>query len=341
MKNIILVLLMLVAPIAQTAGAQEGSVPQGIPPLDHVLVIMMENHGYDQIINNPNAPFINRYAKDANLATNYFAVAHPSLTNHLEIVGGSNFGVLTDSDPDWHDADCHTNLSTGVVATETPPSPPICPIAGVGTEAATPAIDMTNETQGPPGTVNIDGTQSIPAATHILAETIADQLIARGRSWKSYEDGLPVTGSDRVNYSDGLFSNLTDFNSLTPVQTPTLTSGAIVALYAAKHNPFVYFSNVQQGTDPRNSLRNAVGFGGIHGLYADLGTGEMPNFAFIVPSQCDDQHGRDNAGPLCKYDPKDDGSQEGLNPALVMRGDMTLRNLVTAIKSSSFWRRGR
>ncbi len=30
--------------------------------------------------------------KDANLATNYFAVAHPSLTNHLEIVGGSNLG---------------------------------------------------------------------------------------------------------------------------------------------------------------------------------------------------------------------------------------------------------
>lgn len=341
MKNNRLILVMLAACLAQAARAEEGLVPQGIPRLDHVLVIMMENHGYQQIINSPNAPFINQYAKDANLATNYFAIAHPSLTNHLEIVGGSNFGVLTDSDPDWHNAHCRTNLSTGIVATDTPRSPPICPIAGVGTEAAIPAIDFTNETQGLPGTVNIDGVQSIPAATHIVAKTIADQLIAAGRSWKSYEDGLPAGGADRVNYSDGLFSNLTDFNSLTPVQIPPLASGMIVALYAAKHNPFVYFRNVQEGADPRNSLKNAVGFEGIHGLYADLRTGQVPNFALIVPNQCNDQHGRNNAGPLCGYDPKDDGSQEGLNPALMMRGDITLQNLVTAIKSSPFWRRGR
>jgi len=58
-----------------------------------VFVILMENHGYSQIVNNSNAPFINQYAKTHNVATNYFAIAHPSLTNYLEIVGGSNFGV--------------------------------------------------------------------------------------------------------------------------------------------------------------------------------------------------------------------------------------------------------
>jgi hypothetical protein len=341
MKTDRLALVILATCLAHTASAEEGLVPQGIPRLDHVLVIMMENHGISQIINNPNAPFINQYVKEANLATNYFAVAHPSLTNHLEIVGGSNFGVLTDSDPDWHNADCRTNLSTGLVATDTPPSPPICPIAGIGTEAATPVIDLVNESQGPKGTVNIDGVQSIPAATHIVAKTIADQLIAAGRNWKSYEDGLPAGGADRVNYSDGVFSNLTDLSALKPAQTPPFTSGMIVALYAAKHNPFVYFRNVQEGTDPRNGLKNAVGFDGIHGLFADLRAGEMPNFAFIVPTQCNDQHGRDNAGPLCAYDPKDDGSQEGLNPSLIMRSDITLRNLIAAIKSSPAWPRGR
>jgi hypothetical protein len=263
MKTDRLALVILATCLAHTASAEEGLVPQGIPRLDHVLVIMMENHGISQIINNPNAPFINQYVKEANLATNYFAVAHPSLTNHLEIVGGSNFGVLTDSDPDWHNADCRTNLSTGLVATDTPPSPPICPIAGIGTEAATPVIDLVNESQGPKGTVNIDGVQSSPAATHIVAKTIADQLIAAGRNWKSYEDGLPAGGADRVNYSDGVFSNLTDLSALKPAQTPPLTSSMIVALYAAKHNPFVYFRNVQEGTDPRNSLKNAVGFDGI------------------------------------------------------------------------------
>jgi hypothetical protein len=86
--------------------ANEGAVPKGVPHLDHVFVIMMENHGYNQLINNPNAPYIDRYAKIANLATNYFAIAHPSLTNYLEVVGGSNFGVQTDNAPDWGNHSC-------------------------------------------------------------------------------------------------------------------------------------------------------------------------------------------------------------------------------------------
>ena len=91
--------------------ANEGAVPTGIPHLDHVFVIMMENHAYRQIINNPNAPFINYYSRHANLATNYFGIAHPSLTNYLEVVGGSNFGVHADNSPDWHNTSCATNLS--------------------------------------------------------------------------------------------------------------------------------------------------------------------------------------------------------------------------------------
>src|SRR5580693_5635454 len=90
-----LVLLAAAAALAGAvaAAAAEGPVPAGIPHLDHVYLVMMENHGYSQIVDNPNAPFINELAKSANLATNYFAIGHPSLTNYLEVVGGSNFGV--------------------------------------------------------------------------------------------------------------------------------------------------------------------------------------------------------------------------------------------------------
>jgi hypothetical protein len=70
---------VFVTALASTMCAQEGSAPKGVPNLDHVFVIMMENHGYSQILNNPNAPFINQYAKAHNVATNYFAIAHPSL----------------------------------------------------------------------------------------------------------------------------------------------------------------------------------------------------------------------------------------------------------------------
>ena len=87
-----------------------------VPHLDHVFVIMMENHYYGQILGNANAPFITSYAKTANLATNYFAVGHPSLTNYLEVVGGSNFGILNDDSPDWHNTSCVSNLELGETA---------------------------------------------------------------------------------------------------------------------------------------------------------------------------------------------------------------------------------
>src|SRR5579864_8293240 len=140
--------------LIRTVLADEGDVPRGIPHLDRVFVIMMENHAYGQIVNNPNAPFANRYAHAANTADNYFAIAHPSLTNYLEVVGGSNFGVLSDNSPDWHNGNCITNLASATANTDSPAGANICPITGTGTDAATAAVDFTNETQGPPGENN-------------------------------------------------------------------------------------------------------------------------------------------------------------------------------------------
>src|SRR5271166_4823895 len=246
------------------AHAAEGPVPTGVPSLDHVFVIMMENHGYGQIVNNPNLRYIDELAALANTATNYYAVAHPSLTNYLEVVGGSNFGVHTDNYPDWHNFSCVPNLASGVVATDNPASPNICPISGVGTDAATPAVDMTNETTGPPGVNNIDGVQSIPAATNISGKTIADQLAEAGGTWKSYQESLPPGGADTVNYSDGFFTNNTNFAAIMPTLTPPLSPADVVFLYAVKHNPFVYFRSVQEGEQPGSDLTNVVSFEGAN-----------------------------------------------------------------------------
>ncbi len=341
MKKLRLALGIAAAMFAAAAWASEGPVPEGVPHLDHIFVIMMENHGYSQILNNPNAPFINRYAREANLGTNYFAIAHPSLTNYLEVVGGSNFGIHTDNYPDWHNTTCKSNLESGMTATDTPASPLICPISGTGIDAETPAIDYSNETQGPPGTNNIDGIQYIPAATNTVGKTIGDQLDEKDLSWKSYQESLPPTGPDLVNYSDGFFTNTTDFSTITPALTPPLTSGDVVALYAAKHNPFVYFKKVQEGKDRDDSFRNIVSFDGPHGLYEDLGSGRVPTFSFIAPNQCNDQHGRGNAGAFCNFDPLSNGTQAGLNPALIYQGDVTVQKLINAIHKSKAWREGK
>ena len=55
--------------------ALAGAAPK---PLQHVFYIMMENHGYSQIIGNTaDAPFINSLPAQGALATNYFGVTHP------------------------------------------------------------------------------------------------------------------------------------------------------------------------------------------------------------------------------------------------------------------------
>ncbi len=59
-------LVLLAAATVGTVAAQEGAVPKGIPRLDHVFVIMMENHAYAQVIGNPTMPFCNSYAKNVN-----------------------------------------------------------------------------------------------------------------------------------------------------------------------------------------------------------------------------------------------------------------------------------
>ena len=135
MKRSALGLALLLSCAASAGFADEGAVPSGVPYLDHVYVIVMENHGYSQIFNNPNAPFTNSYAQSVNSATNYFAVAHPSLTNYLEIVGASNFGVHSDNYPAWHSTSCTTNLASGTLSTDVPSSPTICPITGSGLDA--------------------------------------------------------------------------------------------------------------------------------------------------------------------------------------------------------------
>ena len=329
---------LLAAMLACPAFGNEGAVPKGIPHLDHVFVIMMENHSYSQILNNPNAPFANQFAKSANAANNYFAIAHPSLTNYLETVGGSNFGVLTDNSPDWHNNTCMTNLATGVAATDVPASPAICPIWGEGTDAATPLIDTTNETTPPSITavVEIDNKLTIPASKHISGKTIADQLAEAGKSWKSYQESLPAIGADGVNNSDGFFTSNAQITQAIPGEAQTL-----INLYAVKHNPFAYFRDIQEGTNPRSSLKNMAGFEGAGGLFEDLGTGHVPAFSFIAPNQCNDQHGRGNAGPVCDFDPNDNGTQAGLNPALIFQGDLALRNIVKAIHDSPVWKEGR
>jgi hypothetical protein len=82
------------------ASGGNGAVPavaQTPPPaFDHIFVVVEENKSYSEIIGSPQAPYINGLVGQNGVATQYSAVAHPSLPNYLALTGGSTFGITTD-----------------------------------------------------------------------------------------------------------------------------------------------------------------------------------------------------------------------------------------------------
>ncbi|WP_328549747.1 alkaline phosphatase family protein [Streptomyces sp. NBC_00366] len=129
-----------------------------LPTPDHVVVVVMENHAYSQVIGSSSAPYLNNTLKagGANLTQSY-GLTHPSEPNYYMLFSGSNQGRTDDS------------------------------CVGVGS---------------------------------ISAPNLASELIAAGKSWKSYNESLPSQGST------------------------TCSSGN----YAQKHNPWFGFSNVPTNT---------------------------------------------------------------------------------------------
>ncbi|MGZ4431212.1 MAG: alkaline phosphatase family protein [Gaiellales bacterium] len=67
------------------------------PAIDHVIEIVMENHGYDQVIGP--ATYLTGLARRCGLATNSWAVSHPSLPNYMALTSGTTFGLRIDCEP--------------------------------------------------------------------------------------------------------------------------------------------------------------------------------------------------------------------------------------------------
>ncbi len=96
--GVALALVTLVGPRVNLAHADSGGNRSDLKNFQHVFVIMMENTGFDSLIGNPNAPFINSVAATNGLATNYTGVSHPSQPNYIAATSGALNGVVDDSD---------------------------------------------------------------------------------------------------------------------------------------------------------------------------------------------------------------------------------------------------
>jgi phosphatidylinositol-3-phosphatase len=72
--------------------------------LEHVFVIMLENHSKNGVIGDPNTPAITALADRYGVAGNYYGVTHPSEPNYIALLAGDNFGVNNDSPANRFDA---------------------------------------------------------------------------------------------------------------------------------------------------------------------------------------------------------------------------------------------
>ncbi len=68
-----------------------------LPHPDHIVIVIEENKAIQQIIGNPNAPYINSLAQRGMLFTESYGVTHPSQPNYLALFSGSTHNITNDA----------------------------------------------------------------------------------------------------------------------------------------------------------------------------------------------------------------------------------------------------
>ena len=66
--------------------------------IQHVIIVVMENKGYDQVIGSSDAPYQNKLAKAYASASRYYGVYPDSLPNYISIISGYPY-ITIDKDP--------------------------------------------------------------------------------------------------------------------------------------------------------------------------------------------------------------------------------------------------
>ena len=119
-------------------------------------------------------------------------------------------------------------------------------------------------------------------------KTLADQLKAKGLTWKGYMEDM---GNDPSRES--ATCGHPALNAHDPTQHAQAPSAAVPLgdQYAARHNPFVYFHSI---IDSPDCATNVVPLTRLEADLASLST--TPNFVFITPNLCNDGHDGDGTG---------------------------------------------
>ncbi len=96
--------------------------------VDHLYLIMLENHSRSSVIGDSNAPYLNQLADSYATATRYYGVTHPSMPNYIAAIAGDNFGIQDDEDenvvnldrPNLADQMMHAGVAWGAYMEDLP-----------------------------------------------------------------------------------------------------------------------------------------------------------------------------------------------------------------------------
>ncbi|HUC53864.1 MAG TPA: alkaline phosphatase family protein [Candidatus Cybelea sp.] len=157
--------------------------------------------------------------------------------------------------------------------------------------------------------INSDDPYWFPGHT-VSAGNLLSQLEGAGKTWRGYFQSMPYPGYRGYCYPDKC-------NGIPDSDTQ----------YVSKHNGIVNFASLQTPTELAKMFPIAQ-------LSADLVSGALPNFSYIVPNECNDMHG---APPWC-VDSDNTGTLQ--QSWLIAQGDKYVGHLVNQITSSSTWPTG-
>ena len=83
---------------ASSTGTRPSPAP-AVPRFDHIVVVVLENHAFSQIIGNSSAPYLNSLADRGAVLTRSYGVTYPSQPNYLALFSGSTQGLTDNSCP--------------------------------------------------------------------------------------------------------------------------------------------------------------------------------------------------------------------------------------------------
>jgi hypothetical protein len=223
----------LLAGVAAALSGCAAPAAAALPPIKHVFVIVLENKNYDVTFGpGSEAPYLSK-----ELTARGQLLTNYYGTSHLSL--GNYISMVSGqaANPDTQ-GDCMMGFKDIV-----------------------------------PGTVGPDGqTIGVGCVYPKPVQTIANQLEAKGLTWKGYMQDMGNTpGAPQTCRHPAIGAN-DDTQQARPTDH-----------YATRHNPFVYFHSI---IDSPTCDANDVP---LDRLPADL-SGSTANFSFIVPSLCDDGH---------------------------------------------------